>query len=228
LRNAGPPKAIGTASLPPMGVGRLPSATSSRDVIRSATDLRSWVRADFAAHDLGNASAVRVLRTLANQPQLRWQVRLRLVELLVNRARSRPGRVLGALMRWRVQQAGVRLGFTIPPNVFGPGLKLPHWGTIVISPEAVVGRGCVVHPGVTLGLNHGRAPRLGDDVYLGPGAKIFGGLCIGDRVTVGANSVVTRDVPADTRVVGAPARPIRGIGEAAKHSAELFRAEPGA
>jgi serine O-acetyltransferase len=190
--------------------------------------LTAWVRADLAAYDLQDASAVRVLRTLAIEPQLRWQLRLRLVELLLNRARSRPGRVVAALMRWRVRQAGVRLGFTIPPNVFGPGLKLPHWGTIVISSEAVVGRGCVVHPGVTLGLNHGRAPRLGDDVYLGPGAKVFGGLSLGDRVTVGANSVVTRDVPADSRVVGAPARPIRGIGEAAKHHAELFGNEPGA
>jgi serine O-acetyltransferase len=214
------------ASLPSMVGGPLPSTASSREAIRSATDLRAWVRADLAAADLRDASAVRVLRMLAIEPQLRWQLRLRLVELLLNRARSRPGRVFAALMRWRVRQAGVRLGFTIPPNVFGPGLLLPHWGTIVVSSEAAVGRGCVVHPGVTLGLNHGRAPRIGDDVYLGPGAKVFGGLRIGDRATVGANSVVTRDVPADSRVAGAPARPVRGIGEAAKHHAELFGDEP--
>ncbi len=130
-------------------------------------------------------------------PQIRWQLRLRLVELLAEPYEVTPGpgtsspHALAASSR-----PGSDSGFTIPPNVFGPGLKLPHWGTIVISPEAVVGRGCVVHPGVTLGVNHGRAPQLGDDVYLGPGAKIFGGLSIGDRVTVGANSVVTRDVPA--------------------------------
>ena len=208
--------------------GRLPPATSSREFVRSTADLKVWVRADLTAYDLRDASTVRLLRTLASEPQIRWQLRLRLVELLLNRARSRPGRVVAVLARWRVQQAGVRLGFTIPPNVFGPGLKLPHWGTIVISPDAVVGRGCVVHPGVTLGVNHGRAPQLGDDVYVGPGAKIFGGLSIGDRVTVGANSVVTRDVPADTRVVGAPARAIRGIGEAAQDHGQLFGAGPGA
>src|SRR4051794_31304846 len=156
--------------------GALVLGASSREIVRSAADLRAWVRADLAAYELRDASVVQVLRRFAAEPQLRWQLCLRVVELLLNRASSRPGRVLAGLARWRVQQAGVRLGFTIPPNVFGPGLKLPHWGTIVISPEAVVGRGCVVHPGVTIGLNHGRAPRLGDDVYLGPGAKIIGGV----------------------------------------------------
>jgi len=202
--------------------------TRSREFVRNTADLKAWVRADLAAYDLRDASTLRLLRSLAAEPQLRWQLRLRVVELLVNRAQSRRGRALAGFVCWRVQQAGVRLGFTIPPNVFGPGLKLPHWGTIVISPQVAAGRRCVVHPGVTLGVNHGRAPRLGDDVYLGPGAKVFGGLHVGDRVTVGANSVVTRDVPADTRVVGAPSRPIRGIGEAARDHAELFGGEPSA
>ncbi|HWH94554.1 MAG TPA: serine acetyltransferase [Baekduia sp.] len=155
-------------------------------------DLRACVAADLARYDRGP------LATLAHEPQTRWQVLLRVTEYVINTR----GRLLGGLFRWILQGRSIRLGYTIPPNVCGPGLKLPHWGTIVVSPAARVGANCTIHPGVSLGIHGGGAPRVGDDVYFGPGAKAFGPVTIGDGVRVGANAVVKDPVPAGATVVG--------------------------
>jgi serine O-acetyltransferase len=166
--------------------------------ITSLADLADWLRADLSRY--GRSTA----RALVKEPQVRWLVRLRVTEYLVNRT-PRPVAAIGL---WRLQAHSVRLGFTIPVNVCGPGLKLPHWGTIVLSPAARVGGHATIHPGVTLGLHHGRAPVVGERVYLGPGSKAWGAVTIGDDVTLGANCVVTKPVAAGTTVVGIPARPI--------------------
>ena len=90
--------------------------------LRTRDDLREWIAADLRRYELGTGAArwVALLRT----PQARWQVRLRTAEFAANQ----PGgawRALGALLRWRLQVRAIRLGYTIPVNVVGPGLKLP-------------------------------------------------------------------------------------------------------
>ncbi|HZO36453.1 MAG TPA: hypothetical protein VFB41_06205 [Solirubrobacteraceae bacterium] len=160
--------------------------------------LRSWVRSDLARYDRAP------LATLLHEPQARWLVRLRLTEYAIN-AR---GGTLAMFMRWRLQSSGIRLGFTVPPNTCGPGLKLPHWGTLVMSPAARVGTGCTIHPGTSIGQHHGKAPAIGDDVYVGPGAKIYGGIVVGDGAVIGANAIVSRDVAEHTTVVGPRAGPL--------------------
>lgn len=152
--------------------------------------LRAWIRADLARYDRTPRA------TLLREPQTRWQVLLRVTEYMVN-AR---GPLLGGAFRWLLQSRSVRLGYTIPPNVCGPGLKLPHWGTLVISPDARVGAGATIHPGVSLGVHRNGAPRVGDDVYLGPGVKAFGPIEIGDGARIGPNVVVDASVPAGARV----------------------------
>jgi serine O-acetyltransferase len=104
----------------------------------------------------------------------------------------------------------LKLGFTIPPNVFGPGLRIPHYGTIIVHPFAKVGKNCVIQAGVNIGVNRGGVPTIGDDVYIGPGAKIFGGITIGSRVAIGANAVVNKSfLQNDITIAGVPAKIIR-------------------
>jgi serine O-acetyltransferase len=94
----------------------------------------------------------------------------------------------------------------------GPGLKLPHPVGIVIGEGVVIGARCTIYQHVTLGgrrlgdWRDGKYPTLGEDVVLFCGAVVLGALEIGDRVTVGANSVVLDSAPADSVAVGAPAR----------------------
>tara|TARA_B100000378_G_scaffold99850_2_gene79405 strand:- start:919 stop:1287 length:369 start_codon:yes stop_codon:yes gene_type:complete len=97
----------------------------------------------------------------------------------------------------------VRTGISIPPGVFGPGLSIAHYGSIVVNDGARVGSFCRIHSGTNIGTYRGAAPSLGDYVYLGPGAVLYGGISIGDYVAVGANSVVGKDVPPHVTVVGA-------------------------
>jgi serine O-acetyltransferase len=61
---------------------------------------------------------------------------------------------------------------------------------------------------VTIGAEKGKSPSLGDNVFIGCGAKIIGPVTIGNGARVGANAVVVHDVPADTTVVGIPAKPV--------------------
>jgi serine O-acetyltransferase len=91
--------------------------------------------------------------------------------------------------------------------VFGPGLSIAHWGTIVVNDKARVGFNCRIHPGSCIGERDGLAPRIGNDCYVGPGAVISGPITLGDNVKVGANAVVTKSFGSDITLVGAPARP---------------------
>jgi len=89
----------------------------------------------------------------------------------------------------------------------GPGLVIGHgYGTVIWANR--IGRDCVIHQGVTLGLKNDRYPTLGDRVWVSPGAVILGAT-VGDDALIGANAVVVDDVPAGERV-GAPlAMPLR-------------------
>ena len=70
-----------------------------------------------------------------------------------------------------------------------------------------IGRNCSIIAAVTLGLRNEPAfPDIGDNVFIGAGARILGGVCIGDGARIGANAVVICDVPAGATAVGVPAR----------------------
>jgi serine O-acetyltransferase len=95
----------------------------------------------------------------------------------------------------------------------GPGFVILHSIGVVIHGNVRAGRNLVVYHGVTLGAERNRTPVLGDDVYIGAGAKVIGGVRVGSRVRIGANAVVTRDVPDGATVVGIPARIVRMHGQ---------------
>lgn len=92
---------------------------------------------------------------------------------------------------------------------FGPGLVLIHSNGVVINGGVRGGRNVRIEHQVTIGAEKREAPRLGDDLFIGAGAKIIGNIAIGDGARVGANAVVIADVPAHSTVVGVPARVVR-------------------
>lgn len=97
---------------------------------------------------------------------------------------------------------------------FGPGFVLIHSLGVVINGNVRGGARVHIEHQVTIGAEKRRSPLIGDDVFIGAGAKILGGVAIGSGARVGANAVVLEDVPANATVVGIPARvvKIRGKG----------------
>ena len=92
---------------------------------------------------------------------------------------------------------------------FGPGFVLIHSQGVVINGTMRGGRRVFVEHQVTIGAEKNRMPLLGDDVFIGAGAKIIGGVRIGSHVKVGANAVVVHDVPDGATVGGIPAKILR-------------------
>ena len=89
---------------------------------------------------------------------------------------------------------------------FGPGFVLIHPIGVVINSSVRGGRNVWLESSVVIGENRGAFPRLGDDIFVGSGAKIIGGVTIGSGGRVGANAVVLRDVPPGQTAIGIPAR----------------------
>lgn len=112
----------------------------------------------------------------------------------------------------RFRRMGTRLGFTIPPNAFGPGLAIAHKGTIVVNGAARIGKNCRLHVCVSIGTEAGKdaaAPTIGDNCYIGPGVKMFGRIIIGDNMVIGANAVVNKSFPeGNATIAGVPAKMI--------------------
>lgn len=125
--------------------------------------------------------------------------------------RAHSGPIAALRRRWNVLKHrfwSAVTGADIPLNVsIEGGLLMPHPNGIVIHPEAKIGPNCLIFQQVTIG--HGGkpgAPVIGGHVDIGAGAKVLGGIILGDHARVGANAVVTKDVSAGTTVVGIPAR----------------------
>lgn len=116
---------------------------------------------------------------------------------------------------FRYYKLGVQLGFSIPLNVFGPGLSIAHRGTIIVNKNASIGKNCRIHADTNIGSNREDtlAPKIGNNVYIGPGAKIFGDVLIADNIAIGANSVVNKSFYEESiSIAGAPAKKINEKG----------------
>ncbi len=120
-------------------------------------------------------------------------------------------RAISQLARWLT-------GIEIHPSAkIGVGFFIDHGMGVVIGETAEIGDFVTLFQGVTLGgtgKERGkRHPTLGNHVVVGAGAKILGGIRVGDNVKIGANSVVLKSVPANSTVIGVPARIIKSEGE---------------
>lgn len=101
------------------------------------------------------------------------------------------------------------LGAAINPcTEIGPGLYIGHTGGIRIAPEVIIGKNLSIGPFVFIarkGLGIQGAPTIGDNVFIGVGAKILGPIIIGNNVHIGANAVVVKAIPDNCTAVGVPA-----------------------
>lgn len=106
-------------------------------------------------------------------------------------------------------------GITLPLEAqIGPGLRIHHFGNIVIHSQSVIGRNCTLRHGVTIGnrVPDGPVPVIEDDVDFGAYAQVLGNVRIGNGAKIGAMTLVLCDVPAGATAVGVPARILPGEG----------------
>ena len=97
-------------------------------------------------------------------------------------------------------------GIELPRSAtIGPGFYIGHFGGITIAPGVTIGRDCNISQDLTIGLSgqgeNAGVPTIGNNVYIGPGARVFGRISIGNNVKIGANAVIYKDVPDNAIVV---------------------------
>ncbi|AYK14901.1 MAG: serine acetyltransferase [Methanosarcina flavescens] len=191
-------------------------------MIRSKADYDFYLRADKLA------SGKKYRRPkLIGDDIWKFQRLLRQAEYYTNCKKSLLSKLYLKYILYRYHKMSIRLGFTIPLNVFGPGLCIAHRGTIVVNKNAKVGKNCRIHACTNIGSNIDgvSAPQIGNNVYIGPGAKIFGDITIADNIAIGANSVVNKSFyEKGISIAGVPARKInnKGTGGTTVSNNELF------
>ena len=119
--------------------------------------------------------------------------------------------IRGIIYRLFINRYRYKYGYQIPVSAnIGEGFYIGHFGTIVINPNAVIGKNCNVAHNVTIGqANRGKLkgyPTLGNKVWVGTGSVIVGNITISSNVLIAPNSFVNFDVPDNSLVIGNPAK----------------------
>ena len=177
-------------------------------------ELRSLIRSDLYRY-AGEAGFGAFLKNITGTPGFKYSFWMRVCAGMVQHKLLRYSLFRLALLAWRhyMFKYGIEIPFT---TRIGPWLYIGHFGGIVVSDYAVIGRNCNLSPGVVIGQsNRGEKkgyPVIGDSVYIGPGAKIIGGIMVGSQAAIGANCVVVDDVPENAVVAGVPGRVISHEG----------------
>ncbi len=180
--------------------------------ITSKEDYRLFLAADRFALGIANPTLKSRIKRLIF-PHYVWSFLkcMRMAEYYKNCKSSPFSKVIFALIMMRFRKLSLLLGFDIPLNTCGPGLSIPHHGTIVVNHNAKIGTNCRLHVGTVIGASAGEegAPNIGDNCYIGPGAKVFGDITLGDNIIIGANSVVNKSISeSGIAIAGMPAKKI--------------------
>lgn len=121
---------------------------------------------------------------------------------------NKHNKIFSLIYKLRLQRIQNLYALHIPLNTCAVGLNIAHVGPVVVNSNARIGENARIHVGVNVGANAGghEAPRIGNNVYIGPGAKVFGDIEIASEVIIGANAVVNKTCLRKGAVlVGVPA-----------------------
>lgn len=169
----------------------------------AAPGLLQQVKEDWIAH--GKDWTLPGFRAVAVCRFGQWRMTIR------SKALRAPLSVLYRVLFRRVRNVyGIELPYTVS---LGRRVIFEHQGAVVIHGHVVIGDDCYIRQGVTLGNRYlhqaDKAPKLGNGVNVGAGAKLLGDVLVGDRASIGANAVVLNNVEPDSTVVGIPAKAVK-------------------
>lgn len=168
-------------------------------MIKNKDDLKEYLECDKKALGITYDSP-----KLFTDEVWRYQIALRKREYYTNIRCSFVTKICRAYWTIIHHKMSIKLGIQVPPNVCGPGLNIHHWGLLVISQEAKIGKNFNVHQGVNIGVNLGPndAPSIGDNVFCGPGVKMYGAITIADNIAIAAASVFTKSFTTPNITIG--------------------------
>lgn len=159
--------------------------------------LKDYISSDFKRYDINKISLGVVFSKFYIHPipGLKFMTIFRLTQHY-----RRKNRFLFYFFFLWLRRLKIKYGFDISYRTqIGKGFYIGHFGNIVIHGDAVIGENCNISQGMTIGIsNYGEkkgVPTIGNNVFIGPNAGIFGNITIGNNVTIGANAVVTENIP---------------------------------
>lgn len=185
-------------------------------MIKSKQDYLYYIEADRIAKSISkNRSFATKVKGFFYPNIWEFQLLLRKCEYYSNCKKGFFSNLYKKYLLFRFKNVSVKLGFSIPINVFGAGLSVAHAGTIIVSGGSKIGVNCRLHACVNIGTEAGysdRSPIIGDNCYIGPGVKMFGKIELKDGMVIGANAVVTKSFEESYSVLlGMPAKIVKEV-----------------
>ena len=179
-------------------------------MIQNKEDLREYLECDKYALGLTNQKHPRIF----GDEIWKFEILLRKYEYYTNVHSFFNGLFL-FYYKFRFHQLALKLGFSIPINVFGKGLSIAHYGSIVVNSNCKIGDYCRIQENVTIGSTNGEweAATIGNNVFIASGARLIGNINIGNNIAIGANAVVVHSFNEDgITIAGIPAKKISENG----------------
>lgn len=149
--------------------------------------------------------------SISVEPGFKYIFLMRICKYFYMKKKNVIEKILFKILKFRFRKLQYKYGIDIPyVTEIKEGFLISHFTGIVVNSYVKIGRNCSILQGVTIGNNlyKGRENLaiIGDNVFIGAGAKIIGPVTIGDNVTIGANTVVIKDIPDNSVVAGNPAQ----------------------
>lgn len=190
-------------------------------MIKTKDDLYDFLEEDKIALRCKELSRPRICR----DEIWRFEILLRNLEYYTNNKKGIINNFWYLFYKYRFHKMSVKLGFSIPVNVFGKGLSIAHYGSIVVNSSAKIGDNCRIQENVTIGSTGGssKAPVIGNNVFIASGARIIGDISIASNIAIGANAVVTKSfLEEGITIAGIPAKKISNNSSEGFLVKELF------
>ena len=161
---------------------------------------RELIHSDFEAYHTNSS----FLKEYLINRGLKITVWLRLTQCV-----KKNNKFIYPFIRFIYGRVSTKYGVHIPVSVkIGKSLTIYHGFGLVVNGGTVIGDNVKLQHGVTLAIKDGKIPCIGNNVVISPGAKVLG-VNIGNNVLIGANSVVTKDIPDNAIIAGVPAKILR-------------------
>lgn len=181
-------------------------------MINSKEDLKFYIRCDEIAR-FGRCAST--MEKIKKGPMWKFNVVLRKLEYNENCRHGIAKKVIRLFLKVRKKRLEKATDWYIGENCFGPGFCISHKGIVIVNSKARFGSNVRINAMVNVGASGGddKAPVFGDNIYIGPGAKIFGDITLGSNVAIGANAVVNKSFEdSNVTIAGIPAKVISNHG----------------